>query len=350
MYPSDYTNTHTSEKSEQSTKKIEKSEVYDKLVDGFNNCNTSINLEAAVESDVIIELIDEIIIDYPEFFWIDEYAVITGDVDSSCNFKPINGYSSSKLRAMTDEIRTAGDKFMETVPAGLDEYGKALYAHDYIAENTVYDVENMDAERVGLWNTAYGCLVQGKAVCGGYAKAYKYLLNRLGIDCRTISGTAWSLNSSDNKSPEGHMWNYVKINNASYWVDVTWDDINDTEKAGTQKVHTYFLVDDKRFFRTHSVSSKEKNVPTCFSMDCNYYVRNNAYVTGYSLEATGNAMASSASDGVSEVMFSDEASYKLAIQELFEEGRVWELSDYIQLGDSLTYSFHDDTYVIAVFY
>ena len=38
--------------------------------------------------------------------------------------------------------------------------------------------------------TSYGCLVNRKAVCEGYSKAYKLILNRLNIECEVVSGKA----------------------------------------------------------------------------------------------------------------------------------------------------------------
>ena len=62
---------------------------------------------------------------------------------------------------------------------------------------------------------AYGALVEGSAICEGYAKAFKLLCNRAGIACEIVGGTV---------NGEAHMWNYVQIGGDYYLVDATFDD------------------------------------------------------------------------------------------------------------------------------
>ena len=50
--------------------------------------------------------------------------------------------------------------------------------------------------------TAYGCLVEGRAVCAGYAKAFKLLLGRCGISCYYVVGEAGG---------GKHGWNCVEL-------------------------------------------------------------------------------------------------------------------------------------------
>lgn len=56
-------------------------------------------------------------------------------------------------------------------------------------------------------------LVNHIGVCNGYALAYKYLLNEVGINCYMV--TSESMN---------HAWNLVELDGSYYHVDVTWDD------------------------------------------------------------------------------------------------------------------------------
>lgn len=74
---------------------------------------------------------------------------------------------------------------------------------------------------------SYGALVNGKAVCEGYAKAFKLLCDRAGIPCVLVGGKA---NGGD------HMWNYVMIGNTWYLVDLTFDD-----PIGGEPTDSYFL-------------------------------------------------------------------------------------------------------------
>ena len=104
---------------------------------------------------------------------------------------------------------------MKNLPSGND-FEREEYINNYIIDNCRYDeeaAENNDVQ--GNENDAYGALVDGKAVCEGYARAFQLLCNKANIDCVLLSGTA----DSDN-----HAWNGVKISGDWYQIDVTWND------------------------------------------------------------------------------------------------------------------------------
>lgn len=93
----------------------------------------------------------------------------------------------------------------------LEPYEQAKEVHDYLIRNVRYGFTDN-------CYTSYGALVDGKAVCQGYALAYREILLHLGIPCNVCIGTAG----------DGlHAWNLVEVNGVNYSVDVTWDDRND---------------------------------------------------------------------------------------------------------------------------
>ena len=87
--------------------------------------------------------------------------------------------------------------------------------HDYLAGSMKYD---KDAEKAPSKNgtlksalDVYGALIEGKAICEGYTKAFQYLCYLVGINSNQVVG-------------KKHMWNVVKIGGEWYQVDLTWDD------------------------------------------------------------------------------------------------------------------------------
>lgn len=94
-------------------------------------------------------------------------------------------------------------------------YEKVLYVHDYIVNNTKYETAKTE-------NTSniYGTLINEAAICEGYARTFKYLLDELEIPCVLVSG----IGVDENGKTERHAWNYVYLNNSWYAVDTTWDD------------------------------------------------------------------------------------------------------------------------------
>lgn len=153
---------------------------------------------------------------------------------------------------------------MKNLPSGND-FEREEYINNYIIDNCRYDeeaAENNDVQ--GNENDAYGALVDGKAVCEGYARAFQLLCNKANIDCVLLSGTA----DSDN-----HAWNGVKIGGDWYQIDVTW---NDTDGENNYAENDYFNLTDDLMFKDHKLSYKysELNSQTYLSVGtwCNFYV------------------------------------------------------------------------------
>lgn len=127
----------------------------------------------------------------------------------------------------------------------LDDYSKVKKVHDYIVENTEYD---QNLSKSNIYNT-YGALMQHYAVCEGYSKSVKYLLDAANVPCIIACGIA----KNSNGETESHAWNYVKLNDLWYAIDSTWDDpVIVGSGYVSNSVHTkYFLKGSKEFFTDH---------------------------------------------------------------------------------------------------
>ena len=127
---------------------------------------------------------------------------------------------------------------MSTLRGVSDEEEKALRLHDYLAHICDCDVTVKDEKVYSTRaRTAYSALVLRKAVCEGYAMAYRLLLNAAGI----VSDVAIDRSSH-------HIWNYVRIRDRWYHVDVTWDDpvLIGTPRRGRRISHRHFLMSDRK--------------------------------------------------------------------------------------------------------
>lgn len=121
----------------------------------------------------------------------------------------------------TAEQEDAVDAKVREVMSSLDleektEFEKIRAIHNYICKNVKYD---KDGDSGNLCRTAYGALIEGKAVCQGYSVTLYRLLLEAGIDNRIVFGTG----IADGKE-EAHAWNIVNLEGEYYYVDVTWDD------------------------------------------------------------------------------------------------------------------------------
>jgi len=102
--------------------------------------------------------------------------------------------------------------------------------HNEIIYNTGYRLESdCKAGNEGFISTPYGALVKKEAVCEGYARAFKTVLDKVGINSILVQGT----HQNEGSAAVPHMWNYVEIeketlarNSEKVWyaVDCTMDD------------------------------------------------------------------------------------------------------------------------------
>ncbi len=113
-----------------------------------------------------------------------------------------------------EAFQKAVEEALLVVKSDMSDFEKAVILHDYLALNCEYDEENYEAGTIpNVSYSAYGVLVNRTAVCQGYALAYKYLLNQLGINCYMVISREMD-----------HGWNLIELNGEYYQVDVTWDD------------------------------------------------------------------------------------------------------------------------------
>ena len=115
-------------------------------------------------------------------------------------------------------------KAVKAKAGGLSKAKQCKAAFDYIVENCSYGPSQYD-------QTAYGVFVKKKAVCAGYARAYKLLLDELRIPCICVPCQLSARGS--------HMCNFVKIGSKWYCVDVTCGD------GGQSPVYDLFLIGRK---------------------------------------------------------------------------------------------------------
>ena len=114
----------------------------------------------------------------------------------------------------------------------MSEYERVKAFHDYLVNNTTYGGTN------NRMFTAGGALVDGYAVCDGYAMAFDLLCYLSGIECVRVTGYAG----------ESHAWNKVRVNGSWYNIDVTWDD---PVSSRPMLIYDYFLISDAAISRDH---------------------------------------------------------------------------------------------------
>lgn len=119
-----------------------------------------------------------------------------------------------------------------------DDYENLKRIHDYIINNTKYDVERNDSgESKYTSYNAYGPVTEGYATCNGYADLMAIILSKLNYENYKIATTKEEISYESN----GHVWNAVKIKNDWVHLDLTWDDPVSND-GKDYLYHKYFLV------------------------------------------------------------------------------------------------------------
>lgn len=192
------------------------------------------------------------------FYCTDEYSECINDVDSLANNQkvlstinnfvhPFNSFRHletsyddyGKVTLKIEHIYNNND--IKLINAKVEEIEKEIWnssmsnedkikeAHNYIINNSKYDKDRSDNNIVKYKSdTAYGSLLEGYSLCGGYTDAMELFLEDMGIKSYKISS-------------ENHVWNAVNLNNAWYHLDLTWDDPITTDGSDILE-YNFFLI------------------------------------------------------------------------------------------------------------
>lgn len=179
--------------------------------------------------------------DHPELFWMETGYSSKYLANGQCVEIDLKYNSTADdLENTKQKFDAAAQKLISGATSLGSDYEREKYVHDALSAIVTY---NLSAD---MNQSAYSALVNGKSVCAGYARAYQYLLQQLGIPCYYCTGY----------SGGDHAWNIVKLEDGYYNVDVTWDD------AVTIR-YDYFNKTDADFASTHVRQNLSVYLPAC---------------------------------------------------------------------------------------
>lgn len=175
--------------------------------------------------------------------------------DGTCTIQYTFTLTYYTTRAQEDEMDTAVAALVKKLgltDSGTTDLEKIAAVYDYICENVTYDYDRADEL---ISHTAYAALIEGTAVCQGYAVLFYRLCLEAGIDARLISGTSGG---------QTHGWNIVLLDGMYYYMDSTWD-------AGVT-TYSYYMMGSVSFSRTHQVDSLSASIVNSYPISAvNYF-------------------------------------------------------------------------------
>jgi len=160
---------------------------------------------------------------------------------------PFNGFTHIETKydsfgeVTINIIKSYTQEEIEIVQAKVDELSPQLIlpnqtpeqniknVHDYIINNSVYDTARTEQNVIAYKSDlAYGPLIEGYGICGGYTDAMQLFLEKMGIKSFKVSS-------------ETHIWNAVYLNDKWHHLDLTWDDPVTPSKTNVLS-HEFFLI------------------------------------------------------------------------------------------------------------
>ena len=212
----------------------------EKITIKFKNGHYTINQM----NDMIYKVLDDLMTTYPKLNYVSYKLTSYGNkapkilleftyaIPETAVLRQYNLQTDQKVDQLIQQL----------INKDMKDYEREWVLGNHLIKNLTYQ-----KQEVHLNHTMQGALLQGKAVCDGYAKSYMYLLNSVGIPTQFITGLADNI---------PHAWNLVKLIDGYYHVDLTWADL---EENHIGNLYNYFNETDAYMKLTHSW--EEKNFP-----------------------------------------------------------------------------------------
>ena len=171
-------------------------------------------------------------------------------------------YSFSEISAIIAKI----EELTADIPTDMDEANKFYKVYSRITGMMTYDYncirkQDKAKSKMNWWSDEYreqlkvirknpaglyGGLVEGKAICAGYALILNEALKYVGIKSQYVRGFA--------PGGGGHAWNQVQIDGKWYNADPTWD----SDEILFFGKYENMLLDDEEFNQTHGKFSSRR--------------------------------------------------------------------------------------------
>ena len=196
-------------------------------------------LEYDITATRALEIFNMVVFDNPEFIHLSltDTAVSEDEDERLLGLAISSDYTdSTSTDSLKDDLDRLESKLslVENAIVGMSDYEKICFIFRFILDNCEYALDGdgnpiADEDTVSL----AGAMLNQLAICEGYALAFNYLCDQMGISSYIIVST--ELN---------HAWNMVELDGEWYYVDATWSDTSDIY---------FLLLGSQSFNETHGV-------------------------------------------------------------------------------------------------
>jgi len=181
--------------------------------------------------------------DHPEIFWVDTTYTYKYTKENKCVQIDLSYNDTAQDLEKHKKIFNAEvNKIILGAKKYKTNFEREKYVHDILVTTIKYD------KTATMNQSAYSALINKNTICAGYARAFQYILMKLGIPTYYVVGT----------STVNHAWNMVKLDDGYYNVDLTWDNSDLTR-------YKYFNKTDSDFRTSHTRTGLSLGLPSCNS-------------------------------------------------------------------------------------
>ena len=243
----------------------------EKSVDGHYRVKKVVLEDTVLSKSQVMQVVTALRNDNPQLFWVLNdlrYGVGGGStVIQLCSY-----FSGAQIQKASEKMNTVMEGILDKAPKDSSPFERELYLHDQLIALVEYNDEAEEhSTEYPMAFSAYGALVDGRAVCEGYSRAMQLLSSCLGLQCALVTGVSQEI---------AHMWNVIKIGGQWYHLDLTWDD------AAAMSIYQYFNLTDDQISVNHTMDPEVPGedqetqwdgslynlyLPECTSMEYNYY-------------------------------------------------------------------------------
>lgn len=139
------------------------------------------------------------------------------------------GWKNNETKQVVDKCAAI---YKEIIKDGMSDKEKVTAIHDYLIYHADYTANGDTTQATERNCRVAGLVLDGSAVCSGYANTFYLFCKAAGLDCEYVRGE-----SVPKKDDFGHAWNRVKVDGKWYYVDCTWDD----PVGGHKEYKKYFM-------------------------------------------------------------------------------------------------------------
>ncbi|MBR6627317.1 MAG: hypothetical protein IKL04_04975 [Lachnospiraceae bacterium] len=216
-------------------------ELYAQIYANAMTLNSTFKPVTDVDVNQLKNVFEAVYNDHPQLFWLEgSYSCKYLKSGKCTEIELLFNETTDYIELAQSDFKERADRIVRGAMVLEGDFVREKYVHDELVARVNYDAA---AE---MSQSAYSALVNGRTVCAGYARAFQYIMQQLGIPCFYCAGY----------SGMDHAWNIVKQGSQYYNVDVTWDDTNPA-------TWDYYNRSDIALSGTHMRTGLSVYLPAC---------------------------------------------------------------------------------------